>query len=50
MLDWFNWTTLVVSHDRDLLESISNKVWLIKDKKLTEFREPEEWFAQIFWD
>ncbi len=49
MLEWFEWTTIVVSHDRDLLESISNKIWLIKDKKLQVFTEVEKWFTQIFW-
>lgn len=49
MLEWFEWTTIVVSHDRDLLESISNKIWLIKDKKLQIFTEVEKWFTQIFW-
>lgn len=29
MLENFNGTSLIVSHDRDLLEHISNKVWLI---------------------
>ena len=37
MLWWFEWTTIVVSHDRDLLSNISNKIWLIKDKKLQIF-------------
>ncbi len=48
MLEWFNWTTIVVSHDRDLLESISNKVWLIKDKKLVIFNEAEKGFWEVF--
>lgn len=48
MLDWFAWTTIIVSHDRDLLESISNKVWLIKDKELYIFNEPEKGFAEVF--
>ncbi len=48
MLDWFNWTTIIVSHDRDLLESVSNKVWLIKDWILIIYREAEKWFKEIF--
>ena len=48
MLEWFNWTTLIVSHDRDLLESISNKVWLIKDQVLVIYNEPEKGFEEIF--
>ena len=31
MLEHFNGTSLIVSHDRDLLEYISNKVWLIQE-------------------
>ncbi len=48
MLEWFNGTTIIVSHDRDLLESISNKVWLIKDKVLSIYNEPEKWFEEVF--
>ncbi|MDD3145305.1 MAG: ABC-F family ATP-binding cassette domain-containing protein [Candidatus Gracilibacteria bacterium] len=48
MLEGFEGTTIVVSHDRDLLESISNKIWLIKDKKLQVFTEVEKGFTQIF--
>ena len=48
MLQWFGWTTLIVSHDRDLLESISNKLWLIKDMGLAIYNEPEKWFREIF--
>lgn len=31
ILEHFNGTSLIVSHDRDLLEHISNKVWLIQE-------------------
>lgn len=48
MLEWFCWTTIIVSHDRDLLESVSNRVWLIKDKKLVVYDEPEKGFDEIF--
>jgi ATPase subunit of ABC transporter with duplicated ATPase domains len=48
MLEWFNWTTIIVSHDRDLLESVSNKVWLIKDKVLSVYNEPEDGFREVF--
>ena len=48
MLEWFNWTTIIVSHDRDLLQWISNKIWLIKDKKLIIFNEAEKGFEEIF--
>lgn len=49
MLESFKWTTLIVSHDRDLLESVSNKVWLIKDKQLVIYNEPEKGFEEAFW-
>ena len=48
MLQWFGGTTLIVSHDRDLLESISNKLWLIKDMQLVTYDEPEKWLREIF--
>jgi len=48
MLKSFKWTTILVSHDRDLLESVSNKVWLIKDRLLVPYDEPNEWFSKIF--
>jgi ATP-binding cassette subfamily F protein 3 len=48
MLQSFQWTTLIVSHDRDLLESVSNKLWLIKDMQLVTYDEPEKWFSEIF--
>jgi ATPase subunit of ABC transporter with duplicated ATPase domains len=48
MLEWFNWTTIIVSHDRDLLESISNKIWLIKDKTLIVYNEPEKGFKEVY--
>jgi ATP-binding cassette subfamily F protein 3 len=47
MLEWFNGTTIIVSHDRDLLESVSNKIWLIKDKVLSVYNEPEKWFQEL---
>gem|GEM_PF-6358666 len=34
--------TLIVSHDRDLLENVSNKIWLIRDKKMEIFDEVEK--------
>ena len=48
MLKSFQWTTLIVSHDRDLLESVSNKLWLIKDMQLVTYDEPDKWFSEIF--
>lgn len=48
MLQSFEGTTLIVSHDRDLLESVSNKLWLIKDLQLVTYDEPEKWFREVF--
>ena len=48
MLKNFNWMTLIVSHDRDLLESISNKIWLIKEKQLVTYNEPKIAFDEVF--
>jgi len=48
MLENFEWTTIIVSHDRDLLECVCNKVWLIKDKKLVVYNEPEKGFEEVF--
>jgi ATP-binding cassette, subfamily F, member 3 len=39
MLLNFEGTTLIVSHDRDILEAISNKIWLVKSGFLNEYRE-----------
>ena len=48
MLQWFEGTTIIVSHDRDLLESVSNKVWLIKERMLITYNELEKGFDEIF--
>jgi ATP-binding cassette subfamily F protein 3 len=48
MLEWFNGTTIIVSHDRDLLESVSNKVWLIKDQVLVIYNDAEKGFEEVF--
>lgn len=48
MLEHFDGTSLIVSHDRDLLEHISNQVWLIADHKLQVFRDPAAGFARVF--
>jgi ATPase subunit of ABC transporter with duplicated ATPase domains len=48
MLQSFQGTTLIVSHDRDLLESVSNKLWLIKDMQLVTYDEPSKGFGEIF--
>lgn len=50
MLLNFEGTTLIVSHDRDILEAISNKIWLVKWGFLNEYRETERWFAEIYKD
>jgi len=48
MLLNFEGTTLIVSHDRDILEAISNKIWLVKSGFLNEYREIDRWFAEIY--
>ena len=48
MLESFEGTTLIVSHDRDILESISNKIWLVKWGFLNEYREVEKGFEEIY--
>ena len=48
MLENFDGTSLIVSHDRDLLEHISNKVWLIGWWILRTFNDPEKWFSEVF--
>jgi ATPase subunit of ABC transporter with duplicated ATPase domains len=40
--------TLIVSHDRDLLENVSNKIWLIRDKKLEIFDEVEKGIGEVY--
>ncbi len=41
MLENFDGTSLIVSHDRNLLEHISNRVWLIQDGILRTFDDSE---------
>lgn len=48
MLQGFTGMILIVSHDRDLLESISNRLWLIKDLVLSDYDTPEHGFREIF--
>jgi ATP-binding cassette subfamily F protein 3 len=48
MLENFNGTSLIVSHDRDLLEHVSNKVWLIGWWVLRTFDNPEKGFSEVF--
>ncbi|MFK7780351.1 MAG: ABC-F family ATP-binding cassette domain-containing protein [Candidatus Gracilibacteria bacterium] len=48
MLEGFKGTTIIVSHDRDLLQKVSNKIWLIKEKVLVVYDEPEKGFKEIF--
>lgn len=44
----FGGTTLIVSHDRDLLEAVSNKLWCIQEGQLVVYDEPEIGFRRIF--
>lgn len=48
MLQSFQGTTLIVSHDRDFLESVSNKLWLIHDMQLVIYDEPKIGFRDIY--
>ncbi|MBS9775339.1 ABC-F family ATP-binding cassette domain-containing protein [Candidatus Gracilibacteria bacterium] len=48
MLQGFNGTTLVVSHDRNFLKSISNKIWMIQDGILTVHRDIDKDFEHMF--
>ena len=47
MLEWFNWVTLIVSHDRDFLEWTSNMLWWIWDNRLTVFHDLQRWFQEL---
>lgn len=48
LLEWFEWVSIVVSHDRDLLENTSNQIWLVKDKKLSTYYNIEKAFDDLF--
>ena len=50
MLQWFDWTTIIVSHDRALLESVANKIWLIKEQMLVTYNDPKKGFEEIFYN
>ena len=47
MLQWFNWVTLIVSHDRDFLEWTSNMLWWIWDNRLTVFHDLQRGFQEL---
>ena len=47
MLEWFNWVTLIVSHDRDFLEWTSNMIWWIWDNRLTVFHDLQRGFQEL---
>ena len=47
MLEWFNWVTLIVSHDRDFLEGTSNMLWWIWDNRLTVFHDLQRGFQEL---
>lgn len=47
MLEWFNWVTLIVSHDRDFLEWTSNMLRWIWDNRLTVFHDLQRWFQEL---
>ena len=47
MLDWFNWPSIIVSHDRDLLKSVSNQIWVIKDNNLKQYLNIDKAFKHL---
>jgi len=47
MLDWFNWPSIIVSHDRDLLKNVSNQIWVVKDKKVKQYLNIEKAFKNL---
>ena len=47
MLQWFNWVTLIVSHDRDFLEWTSNMLWWIWNNRLTVFHDLQGGFQEL---
>ena len=47
MLDWFNWPSIIVSHDRDLLKSVSNQIWVIKENKLKQYLNIDKAFKHL---
>ncbi len=48
MLDWFEWNVILVSHDRDILESIVDRVWVIKDGGIRDFSDLDKGFDEIY--
>ncbi|KDM90264.1 ABC-F family ATP-binding cassette domain-containing protein [Photobacterium galatheae] len=46
-LNQFEGATLLVSHDRSLIEQSCNRFWLIQDGVLTEFLSPDAVYQQI---
>ena len=47
MLDGFNGPTIIVSHDRDLLKSVSNQIWVIKENKLKQYLNIDKAFKHL---
>ena len=47
LLQWFDGVSIVVSHDRDLLENTSNMIWLVKDNKLEVFYNIEKSYKNL---
>lgn len=47
MLQWFNWVTLIVSHDRDFLEWTSNMLRWIRDERLTVYHDLQRGFNDL---
>lgn len=47
MLAWFNGVSIIVSHDRDFLQSTSDLLWVVKNKELTVFHSMDRGFDEI---
>ena len=48
MLEWFGWNVILVSHDRDILESIVDIIWVVKDWWIHVFNDLERGFERIY--
>ncbi len=46
-LNEFQGASLLVSHDRSLIEQSCNRFWLIKDGQLSEYLSPQEVYEQL---
>ncbi len=47
MLEEFNGVSLIVSHDRDFLASVSNRLWVLHNQQLEIFHNTEKGFDML---